>query len=155
RQGFPFWSRGCVSRPIAWDVQIPVQRPVLRLRESCDAELARNGSFSRITVLLMGANDEKEVKSDAPKKPAETRVEFAKAIAVPLFTALLGVAVTLSLNLQQERDAKLRFYAEMMGRREESDTSLRKDMLQAVMNRVLQRDSKAPAVQDEKFLDQQ
>ena len=65
--------------------------------------------------------------------PSEGRrtwpIELVKVLALPLVTLVLGYWFNSSLNERQQIDNNVRLYAEMMGRREEADSNLRKDML--------------------------
>jgi len=54
------------------------------------------------------------------------------------------------LSRNQERDAKTKLYTELMTRREESESALRKDMFNSIMNNILK--DKASASLDEKIL---
>jgi len=57
-----------------------------------------------------------------------TGVDLIKALALPLVTLVLGYWFNSSLNERQQVESNIRLYAEMMGRREEADSNLRKDM---------------------------
>ena len=59
----------------------------------------------------------------------------AQIILSPVGGLLTAVAVALigfQLNARQAEDTKAKFYADLMGKREEADTSLRKDMSMTV-----------------------
>jgi len=82
---------------------------------------------------------------DEPSPPAETRhpwpwVELAKVLALPLVTLVLGYWFNASLNERQQVDNNIRLYAEMMGRREEADSNLRKDMFNSILTTFLSKD---------------
>jgi hypothetical protein len=71
--------------------------------------------------------------------PAETTgrgtfVELVKVLALPVVTLVLGFLFNSSLSERQRIDNNVRLYAEMMGRREESDSNLRKDMFNSILN---------------------
>jgi hypothetical protein len=55
-------------------------------------------------------------------------IELVKVLALPLVTLVLGYWFNSSLNERQQVESNIRLYAEMMGRREEADSNLRKDM---------------------------
>lgn len=79
---------------------------------------------------------------DHPKK--ENRfdwVELSKTVALPLVTLFVGILFNNSLNTRQERDNNVRLYADMMGRREEADSALRKDMFKSILDTFLIKDT--------------
>jgi len=82
---------------------------------------------------------------------SSARLDWFRAIAMPLVTLLVGGAITYAVDARQEKDNQVRFYADMMGRREDSDTSLRKDMFQSVLNTFLKDD---PHISDAERIDQ-
>ena len=59
-------------------------------------------------------------------------IELAKILALPLVTLILGYWFNSTLNERQQTESNIRLYAEMMGRREEADSNLRKDMSRMV-----------------------
>ena len=69
--------------------------------------------------------------------PSEGRrtwpIELVKVLALPLVTLVLGYWFNSSLNERQQIDNNVRLYAEMMGRREEADSNLRKDMFNSIL----------------------
>jgi hypothetical protein len=70
--------------------------------------------------------------------PSETKDCWEKAdiILKPvggLLTALAVAWIGYSLNVHQSDDTSVRLYADLMGRREEADTSLRKDMFNSAI----------------------
>jgi hypothetical protein len=71
------------------------------------------------------APDEDKAK---PGKGPSAWIELVKVLALPLVTLVLGYWFNSSLNERQQIDTNVRLYAEMMGRREEADSNLRKDM---------------------------
>lgn len=83
-----------------------------------------------------------------PQKSAFDWMDLAKVVAMPLVTLLVGAYFSYTLNLHQQTDQDSRLYAEMMSRREESDTNLRKDMFQLSMSTFLKREEKQPRTQD-------
>jgi hypothetical protein len=61
-------------------------------------------------------------------------------LALPLVTLVLGYWFNSSLNERQQIDNNVRLYAEMMGRREEADSNLRKDMFNSILNTFMAKD---------------
>lgn len=94
----------------------------------------------------------------APKQPSATpdrttrRLEILKVIAIPLVTLFLGSWFNASLNARQTHDSNVRLYTEMMGRREQADSDLRKDMFKSILDTFM-RDGSKLATKDE--LDQE
>jgi len=76
-------------------------------------------------------------------------IELIKVLALPLVTLVLGYWFNASLNERQQIDNNIRLYAEMMGRREEADSNLRKDMFNSILTTFM---SKDPSV---KFSDEE
>jgi hypothetical protein len=52
---------------------------------------------------------------------------------MPIVTLVVGYLLNSSISTSQTRDSNLRLYADMMGRREEADSALRKDMFQSIL----------------------
>jgi hypothetical protein len=69
-----------------------------------------------------------------------TWVDLIKALALPLVTLVLGYWFNVSLNERQQIESNIRLYAEMMGRREEADSNLRKDMFNSILTTFMARD---------------
>src|SRR5688572_1975775 len=67
-------------------------------------------------------------------------LELTKVLALPLVTLVLGYWFNSSLNDRQQIDSNQRLYAEMMGRREEADSNLRKDMFNSILTTFMSRD---------------
>lgn len=67
-------------------------------------------------------------------------IELSKVLALPLVTLILGYWFNSSLNERQQVESNIRLYAEMMGRREEADSNLRKDMFNSILNTFMTRD---------------
>ena len=61
-------------------------------------------------------------------------LELLRAVAMPLVTLIVGFAFNASLNSRQLAEDKQRLRVEMMGRREEADSALRKDMLKSILD---------------------
>jgi hypothetical protein len=77
-----------------------------------------------------------------PIGAATTLVEIVKIAALPLVTLFLGFLFNNALNSRQARENQVRLYTEMMGRREEADSALRKDMFNSILGTFLIKDSK-------------
>jgi hypothetical protein len=67
-------------------------------------------------------------------------IQLIKVLALPLVTLVLGYWFNASLNERQQVESNIRLYAEMMGRREEADSNLRKDMFNSILNTFMTRD---------------
>ncbi len=78
------------------------------------------------------------VSDDEPRSRVSGWIEMSKVVAMPLVTLIVGFLLNSSLNVSQTRDSNLRLYADMMGRREESDSALRKDMFQSILTSFVQ-----------------
>jgi hypothetical protein len=72
------------------------------------------------------------------------------ALITALTIAYVSYAASDYLSRNQEKDAKTKLYTELMTRREESESALRKDMFNSIMNNILK--DKASASLDEKIL---
>jgi hypothetical protein len=91
-------------------------------------------------------------KEGAKKTNGVDWMEAAKVVAMPLVTLLVGSLFSYSLNARQDADQNYRLYADMMGRREQSDSDLRKDMFQSILTTFLKREEKQPR---EQYLEQE
>lgn len=60
--------------------------------------------------------------------------DVLKVVAMPLVTLILGFVFNASLNSRQQQESNVRLYAEMMGRREQADSDLRKDMFKSILD---------------------
>jgi hypothetical protein len=81
-------------------------------------------------------------------------IELAKVLALPLVTLVLGYWFNSSLNERQQIDNNVRLYAEMMGRREEADSNLRKDMFNSILSTFMARDPNLRATPEEQIRQQ-
>jgi hypothetical protein len=86
-----------------------------------------------------------EADVSQPEGPRDTKgghawVDLIKALALPLVTLVLGYWFNSSLNERQQVESNIRLYAEMMGRREEADSNLRKDMFNSILTTFMARD---------------
>ena len=71
-------------------------------------------------------------------------MELLKVVALPLAAVILGYVFNTSLNQRQTRDNDARLYADMMGRREDADSSLRKDMFKSILDTFLKQEPRQP-----------
>src|SRR5947208_211621 len=76
------------------------------------------------------------------KSTRVTWLDALKAVAIPLVTLILGFVFNASLNSRQERESNIRLYTEMMGRREQADSDLRKDMFKSILDTFMRKDPK-------------
>jgi hypothetical protein len=81
-------------------------------------------------------------------------IELIKVLALPLVTLVLGYWFNASLNERQQIDNNVRLYAEMMGRREESDSNLRKDMFNSILTTFMAKDPNSRITADEQIRQQ-
>jgi hypothetical protein len=77
---------------------------------------------------------------DDANKPASAKrsidwLDVLKVAAVPLVAAVLGFTFNKSLNDRQSKENNLRLYADMMARREQADSDLRKDMFKSILDK--------------------
>lgn len=71
--------------------------------------------------------------SEGEKKQKRHWIEISQVVAMPIVTLVVGYLLNSSISTSQTRDSNLRLYADMMGRREEADSALRKDMFQSIL----------------------
>jgi hypothetical protein len=80
-----------------------------------------------------------EKQTDTQKSPAPERRRFwmdiLTVVAMPIVTAAVGFTINSSLNARQERENNLRLYADVMTRREQADSDLRKDMFKSILDK--------------------
>ena len=81
-------------------------------------------------------------------------IELVKVLALPLVTLVLGYWFNASLNERQQIDNNIRLYAEMMGRREEADSNLRKDMFNSILTTFMSKDPNARISEEEQIRQQ-
>ncbi len=89
----------------------------------------------------MGAEETVNHQPDPPKRDFWDK---ANIILGPIATLMTAVTIALVsyiasgyLNQNQENEAKTRLYTELMSRREESESALRKDMFTSIINSIL------------------
>ena len=81
-------------------------------------------------------------------------IDLIKVLALPLVTLVLGYWFNASLNERQQIDNNVRLYAEMMGRREEADSNLRKDMFNSILTTFMARDPNGQLSEQEQIRQQ-
>src|SRR5215510_4193047 len=81
-------------------------------------------------------------------------IELTKILALPLVTLVLGYWFNSSLNERQQVESNIRLYAEMMGRREEADSNLRKDMFNSILNTFMAKDPNSKITPEEQIRQQ-
>ncbi|HEX5109980.1 MAG TPA: hypothetical protein VFV95_16120 [Vicinamibacterales bacterium] len=87
---------------------------------------------------MLGEDKAKEVKGG--KGAIGHLIELVKVLALPLVTLVVGYWFNTSIDQRQQIETNTRLYAEMMGRREEADSNLRKDMFNSILNTFMSRD---------------
>ena len=101
---------------------------------------------------------EGEVPTPTPPPASEGRhswlIDLVKVLALPLVTLVLGYWFNSSLNERQQIDNNVRLYAEMMGRREEADSNLRKDMFNSILSAFIAKDPNLRMTPDEQIRQQ-
>ena len=80
--------------------------------------------------------------------------ELVKILALPLVTLVLGYWFNSSLNERQQIDNNVRLYAEMIGRREEADSNLRKDMFNSILTTFMAKDPNLKTTAEEQIRQQ-
>ena len=91
--------------------------------------------------------------SQGERKRTSWWVDLLRVAALPLVTLILGFVFNKSLNERQanenaslsERQAQennMRLYTEMMGKREQADSDLRKDMFKSILDTFMSKDPK-------------
>jgi len=79
-------------------------------------------------------------------------IEILKVVAMPLVVTMVGLIINSSISERQSQENNLRLYADMMARREQADSDLRKDMFKSILDKF------ASAIPDRKsveYLDQE
>jgi hypothetical protein len=75
-------------------------------------------------------------------KNAFSWMELLKVVALPLVTLFLGFTFNSTLAERQAADNNMRLYTEMMARREQADSDLRKDMFKSILDTFMSKDPK-------------
>jgi hypothetical protein len=106
-------------------------------------------------------DESKRVESSVEAKAGETNaspdrpvrwLDVLKAVAIPLVTLVLGFVFNNSLNTRQAKESNVRLYTEMMGRREQADSDLRKDMFKSILDTFMQKNT---TLKRDELLDQE
>ena len=74
-------------------------------------------------------------------------IELIKVLALPLVTLVVGYWFNTSIDQRQQESNNMRLYLELVGRREEADSTLRKDMFNSILSTFMTRDVKLPPAQ--------
>jgi hypothetical protein len=74
-------------------------------------------------------------------------LDLLKIVALPLVTLILGFVFNKSLNDRQAEESNARLYTEMMARREQADSDLRKDMFKSILDTFMSKNPK-PEMED-------
>jgi len=97
---------------------------------------------------------DKKIEPEVRKKDRWEKVDIILRPVGALITALtiayVSYAASNYLSKNQEKDAKTKLYTELMTKREDSESALRKDMFNSIMSNILK--DKASASLDEKIL---
>lgn len=88
------------------------------------------------------AKIENEPASSDEGKGTSRWMDLVKVVALPLVTLVLGFLFNSSLNQRQAEDSDMHLYTEMMGRREQADSDLRKDMFKSILDTFMSKDPK-------------
>lgn len=86
-------------------------------------------------------SDEK-VSTTSEEKSNNGVLKSLTPLAMPLAVALVGILGSMYLADRQETETNLRLYTELMSKREEADTSLRKEMFNSIITNFLKREAK-------------
>jgi hypothetical protein len=79
-------------------------------------------------------------------------MEVLKVAAMPVVITVIGLIVNSSLSERQNVENNLRLYADMMARREQADSDLRKDMFKSILDKFAYA---TPDPKSVEYLDQQ
>ena len=90
--------------------------------------------------------------ADDDKKRHRHWIEISQVVAMPIVTLVVGYLLNSSISTSQTRDSNLRLYADMMGRREEADSALRKDMFKSILDTFVSSSPSAKGEPEEQVL---
>jgi len=76
------------------------------------------------------------------KSTMDTVLGFVSALGTALTVALVGIIGSMYLANRQETETNTRLYTELMSKREEADTSLRKEMFNLIITSFLKQEGK-------------
>lgn len=90
-----------------------------------------------------GKGNGRDEAADAGKsRSAFSWLDLFKIVAMPLVALVLGFVFNASLASRQADESAMRLYTEMMGRREQSDTDLRREMFKSILDTFVIKDPK-------------
>jgi hypothetical protein len=72
-------------------------------------------------------------RGDTAKSEPSSLEKWASILVTPLIVAMVGIIGSLFLANRQEQETRARLYAELLSKREEADSSLRKDMFNSII----------------------
>lgn len=81
---------------------------------------------------------------DKNQKDAWDKLSSAGGIVAAVTTVILGLVASSFLARLQEREAKTRLYSELMSKREQAESELRKDMFGTIMDKFLKLKPESP-----------
>jgi hypothetical protein len=90
--------------------------------------------------------------ADDEKKTSFAWMDLLKIVALPIVTLFLGFGFNKALAERQATESGWRLYTEMMARREQADSDLRKDMFKSILDTFM---SKDPKLEQSQHLNQQ
>ena len=82
------------------------------------------------------ADKEKTPAGDKEKGRTTDWMEVLKVVAMPVVVTVIGLVINSSLSERQIKETNIRLYADMMARREQADSELRKSMFTDILNKV-------------------
>jgi hypothetical protein len=98
----------------------------------------------------MGKNGQTTQGSSQPR--SIDWIEILKVVAMPIVITTIGLVINSSLSERQSIANDLRLYADMMARREQADSDLRKDMFKSILDKFAY---VSPDPKSVEYLDQQ
>ena len=94
----------------------------------------------------MADDNNKPAAGDAKERSTDW-MEVLKVVAMPLVVTVLGLIINSSLSERQSQEANIRLYADMMARREQADSDLRKDMFTNILNKFTEEKTEPKSVE--------
>ncbi|MEO8052626.1 MAG: hypothetical protein ABI833_19640 [Acidobacteriota bacterium] len=94
----------------------------------------------------MAEDNNKSVAGSAKERSTDW-MEILKVVAMPLVVTVVGLIINTSLSERQSKDADLRLYSDMMARREQADSELRKDMFTNILNKFTEEKTEPKSVE--------
>jgi hypothetical protein len=108
------------------------------------SQVAKKGSAStQMTPTAPAAPVTPKPQRDAWDK-ADIIFKFVGALGTAIVVGLVGIFGSSFLAQRQEAETNLRLYTELMSRREEADTSLRKEMFNSIITNFLKPSADEP-----------